>query len=107
MILMTEASRLALELGMDVNWLAGIMEKSSGRNFATRDFAAHKVLYRHNTESPEALHALLAVCRKDLALATTLSESAGLSLPLLEAIRAALDATPDEAIGESWSKLAR
>ncbi len=107
MILMTEAARLALELGMNVNWLAGIMEKSSGRNFATRVFTAHKVLYRHNTESPEALHALLAVCRKDLALATTLAESAGLSLPMLEAIKTALDEAPDEAIGESWRKLSK
>ena len=107
MILMTEAARLALELGMDVDWVAGVMEKSSGRNFATRDFTAHKMLYRHNTTSPEALHALLAVCRKDLALATTLSESAGLSMPLLEAIKAALDTTPDEAIAESWRKLAK
>ena len=107
MILMTEAARLALELGMDVNWVAGVMEKSTGRNFATRDFTAHKVLYRHNTENPEALHALLAVCRKDLALATTLSESVDLSMPLLEAIKAALDATPDESIGESWRKLGK
>ena len=105
MILMTEASRLALELGLDVDWLAGVMEKSSGRNFGTRDYASHKALYRLNTQSHETLKALLDVCRKDLALAQSLASSSKLSLPLLEAIKTALDATPNGAIGESWELL--
>ena len=105
MFLMTEASRLAVELGLDVDWLAGVMEKSSGRNLATRDYAAHKSLYRLNTASPESLKALLDVCRKDLALAHTLAESSGMALPLLEALKSALDGTPNEAIGEHWQML--
>ena len=105
MFLMTEASRLAVELGLDVDWLAGVMEKSSGRNLATRDYTAHKTLYRLNTASPESLKALLNICRKDLALAQALAESNNLPLPLLEAIKVAMDETPNEAIGDHWRLL--
>jgi 3-hydroxyisobutyrate dehydrogenase len=96
MFLMTEAMVLAVELGMDVDKLAAIMEQSSGRNLATRDYPAHKALYRLNTQSPETLKALLDICRKDLALAQSLAGSAGLSLPLVEAVKAALDQTPNQ-----------
>jgi len=106
MFLMTEASRLAQELGIDVGWLAGVMETSSGRNLATRDYEAHKGLYRYNIQSPETLAALLAVCRKDLSLAKALADSSKLSLPMLEAVKQALDRTPNEPIDEAWRKLA-
>ena len=43
--------------------LAGVMETSSGRNLATRDYEAHKGLYRYNIQSAEPLGALLAICR--------------------------------------------
>lgn len=105
MFLMTEAMVLAADLDLDVDHLAGIMEQSSGRNFATRDYPAHRTLYRLNTQTPETLKALLDICRKDLALAQSLADSAGLSLPLVEAIRTALDHTPNQSIGDSWRKL--
>jgi 3-hydroxyisobutyrate dehydrogenase len=105
MFLMTEASRLAQELGIDVGWLAGVMETSSGRNLATRDYEAHKGLYRYNVQSSEILGALLAVCRKDLSLAKALADSSGLALPILDAVKEALDQAPNKDIGESWRRL--
>jgi len=105
MFLMTEASRLAQELGIDVGWLARVMETSSGRNLATRDYEAHKDLYRYNIQSPETLGALLSVCRKDLSLAKALADFSGLSLPMLAAAKAALEQTPNESVGENWRKL--
>jgi 3-hydroxyisobutyrate dehydrogenase-like beta-hydroxyacid dehydrogenase len=106
MFLMTEASRLAQELGLDPDWVAGVMEQSSGRNLGTRDPAAHRQLYRLNTASPQSLKALLDVCRKDLALAQALAHEHGLGLPMLEAVKQALDATPDTSIGAHWRRLA-
>ena len=106
MLLMAEATRIALEMGLDPEWLAGVMEQSSGRNLGTRDPAAHRQLYRLNTASPDTLHALLQVCRKDLGLAQKLAHDRALSLPMLDAIKAALDATPDDAIGATWERLA-
>lgn len=106
MFLMAEAMLLATELGIDADRLAGIMEQSSGRNFATRDYATHKSLYRLNTQTPEALQALLAICRKDLALAQALAESRKLSLPLLEAIKTRMEDTPNASIADGWRKLA-
>ncbi len=106
MFLMAEAMLLATELGIDAHRLAGIMEQSSGRNFATRDYAAHKSLYQLNTQSPEALKALLAICRKDLALAQSLAKSTHLTLPLLAAVRTAMDGTTSQSLGERWRKLA-
>lgn len=106
MFLMAEATRLAQELGLEPDWVAGIMEQSSGRNLGTRDPAAHRALYGLNTASPETLHALLQVCRKDLGLAQTLARDQALSLPMLEAVKAALDATPDADIGAHWARLA-
>jgi 3-hydroxyisobutyrate dehydrogenase len=107
MFLMAEAMLLATELGIDVDHLAGIMEQSSGRNLATRDYSAHKALYRFNTQSPETLKALLDICRKDLALAQSLAASSKLSLPMLEAIKTSLDDTPKESIADCWRKLSR
>ena len=106
MFLMTEASRLAQELGLDPDWVAGVMEQSSGRNLGTRDPPAHRQLYQLNSDSPQRLQALLGVCRKDLALAQALALENGLALPMLEAVKAALDATPDDAIGAQWRRLA-
>jgi 3-hydroxyisobutyrate dehydrogenase len=105
MFLMTEASRLAQQLGLDPDWVAGIMEQSSGRNLGTRDPVAHRQLYRMNTASAQSLHALLEVCRKDLGLAQALARDQALVLPMLEAVKAALDATPDAAIGAHWERL--
>jgi len=104
--LMTEASRLAQELGLDLEQVAAIMEHSSGRNFGTRDPAAHRQLYRLHSASPQSLQAILAVCRKDLGLAQTLARQHALALPMLDAVKASLDATPDASIGAHWRRLA-
>ena len=106
MFLMTEASRLAQELDLDPNWVAGVMEQSSGRNLGTRDPQAHSQLYRLNTASPQSLQALLEVCRKDLAMAQALAHEHDLPMPMLDAVKASLDATPDAAIGAQWIRLA-
>ncbi len=106
MFLMTEASRLAQELGLDPEWVAGVMEQSSGRNLGTRDPKAHRELYRLNSASPKSLQALLEVCRKDLALAQALAHEHRLQLPMLDAVKSSLDATLVADIASQWRRLA-
>lgn len=106
LFLMTEAMHVAERLGMDPEWLAGVMDVSSGRNSATRDYPSHRRLYGENARSAESMRAVVDVTRKDLVLAQSLARQAGVSTPILDAVSVAHDGTPYDELLMRWKSLA-
>jgi len=88
-LLMAEATKLAVELGLDARWLFGVIETSSGRNFATRSYEVHQSFCRLITRDEQSFKALMDICGKDLELASTLAKEAGIQMSILQGIRKA------------------
>ncbi len=78
--------QLAAKLGIDQHELARIMEASSGRSLATKDYTAYKGIFGANSHSPQATKAILEICLKDHELAVTVARDVGVSTPILEGI---------------------
>jgi 3-hydroxyisobutyrate dehydrogenase-like beta-hydroxyacid dehydrogenase len=107
MLLMNEATHLATRLGIDLPFQLSVMEASSGRTWATRDFAAYSSLMHANSDDPEVTQRLLAILRKDLKLASTLAVDAGVGAPILDAVSKATDALGDADLSARWQELCR
>ena len=105
MLLMNEAAHLATRLGIDLPFLTGVMEVSSGRNSATKDFAGFRDLQLANSNDPEVTKRLLAILRKDLKLASTLARDAEIGAPILDAVSKATDALDDRDLSARWQAL--
>jgi 3-hydroxyisobutyrate dehydrogenase-like beta-hydroxyacid dehydrogenase len=105
MLLMNEAAHLAATLGIDLPFLTGVMEVSSGRNYATQDFAAYRSLLFANSDDSDVTRRLLAILRKDLKLATTLSKDSGVGTPILNAVSKATDALDAGDLSTRWQML--
>jgi 3-hydroxyisobutyrate dehydrogenase-like beta-hydroxyacid dehydrogenase len=105
MLLMNEAAHLATTLGIDLPFQLSVMEASSGRTWATGDFAAYGGLMHANSDDPDVTHRLLAILRKDLKLATTLSKDSGVSTPVLDAVSKATDALEGGDLNARWQAL--
>jgi len=107
MLLMNEAAHLAATLGIDLPFQLGVMEASSGRTWATGDFAAYRSLMHANSDDPDVTLRLLAILRKDLKLATTLSKESDVATPVLDAVSKATDALDGGALIARWQALWR
>jgi 3-hydroxyisobutyrate dehydrogenase-like beta-hydroxyacid dehydrogenase len=105
MLLMNEAAHLATRLGIDLPFLTGVMEVSSGRNSATQDFAGFRDLQLANSRDPEVTRRLLAILRKDLKLASTLAKDAEVGSPILDAVSKATDALDERDLSARWQAL--
>jgi 3-hydroxyisobutyrate dehydrogenase len=106
-LLMNEAAHLATELGIDLPFLVSVMEASSGRNSATRDYGAYRDLHLANSLDPDVTRRLQAILRKDLKLASTLARDADVSTPILHAVSKATDALTEEDLSARWQAVAR
>ena len=107
MLLMNEAAHLAATLGIDLPFQLGVMEASSGRTWATGNFAAYSSLMHANSDDPDVTLRLLAILRKDLKLATTLSKDAHVATPVLDAVSKATDALDGGDLNARWQALWR
>ena len=102
MLLMGEASHLATALGIDLPFLTSVMEVSSGRSFASKDFAAYRALHMANARDPDVTGRLLAILKKDLKLARTLAGEVGISAPILDSVSRATDGLATEHLFARW-----
>ena len=105
MLLMNEAAHLATELGIDLPFLTGVMEVSSGRNFASGNYPAYRDLMLSNSREPAVTGRLLAILRKDLKLASTLAGETGIATPALDALSKATDAIGEDDLWSRWQAL--
>jgi 3-hydroxyisobutyrate dehydrogenase len=105
MLLMNEAAHLATRLGIDLPFLTGVMEVSSGRNSATQNFSAFRDLQLANSRDPEVTRRLLAILRKDLKLASALAGDVEIGTPILDAVSKATDALEDHDLSARWQAL--
>ena len=102
MLLMTEAAHLATSIGIDLPFLLRIMEVSSGRNYASGNFAAFRALTLSNGQDLDTTSRLLAILKKDLGLASTLSGEEGVAMPVLQAVAAATRGLDAEDLFARW-----
>jgi 3-hydroxyisobutyrate dehydrogenase-like beta-hydroxyacid dehydrogenase len=105
MLLMNEAAHLATRLGIDLPFLTSVMEVSSGRNSATKDFAGFRDLQLANSRDPAVTRRLLAILRKDLKLASTLAGDVEIGAPILAAVSKATDALDEDDLSARWQAL--
>ncbi|KAB0267493.1 NAD(P)-dependent oxidoreductase [Microvirga brassicacearum] len=106
LFLFAETMRVAQLLGMDLQRLADVMERSSGRNNGTKDWTARQGLFRWNSGDLAAARSVVDVTRKDLHHALMLAERAGAATPLLRALVQGHDETPYGDVLERWRALA-
>ena len=85
-LLTAEAMKVGKHYGMDLNKLASIMDKSSGRNFFTQDWEQGKATYAYFAKSPELVKVAVDLCRKDLQHARALVQQGDLRCHLLNQI---------------------
>ena len=83
------------------------MEASSGRTWATSNFDAYRSLMHANSDDPDVTRRLLAILRKDLKLATTLSQDSRVATPVLDAVSQATDALDGGDLNARWQALWR
>jgi 3-hydroxyisobutyrate dehydrogenase len=107
MLLMNEAAHLATRLGIDLPFLSGVMEASSGRNSATQNYGAFRDLQLANSQDPAVTRRLLAILRKDLKLAATLAQDVEIGTPILQAVSMATDALEEDDLIARWQALGR
>jgi 3-hydroxyisobutyrate dehydrogenase-like beta-hydroxyacid dehydrogenase len=107
MLLMNEAAHLAARLGIDLPFLTGVMEVSSGRNFASGNYGAYRDLLLANSDDPDVTRRLLAILRKDLKLASTLAKDVDIGTPILHAVSKATDALTEDDLSARWQALGR
>lgn len=102
MLLMTEAAHLATRIGIDLPFLLRIMEVSSGRNYASGNFEAFRALTLSNGQDLDTTSRLLAILKKDLGLANTLSSEEAVSMPVLRAVAGAARGLEAEDLFVRW-----
>jgi 3-hydroxyisobutyrate dehydrogenase len=85
-LITAEALEMAIKLGIDLKWLADVMEASSGRNVATKDIEGFRSVYRYNAQTAESFKAVIDICRKDLILGQTLAKELNVFPPILHAL---------------------
>jgi len=103
--LMIEVSKMALMLGMDIAWLARVMESSSGRNVATRDYEEQRQFYRITGKDLGTLKSIVDICRKDFELARSLARELEVPTPILDAVTRANSEVPYELLLKDWQSL--
>jgi 3-hydroxyisobutyrate dehydrogenase len=107
MLLMNEAAHLATRLGIDMKFLASVMDVSSGRNFASGNYGAYRDLLLANSTDPDVTKRLLKILRKDLKLASTLAKGVEIGTPVLHAVSQATDAIEEDDLVARWQATAK
>lgn len=102
MLLMTEAAHLATSIGVDLPFLLRVMEVSSGRNYASGNFEAFRALTLSNGQDIDTTRRLLAILKKDLGLASTLSSEEAVAMPILQAVASATRELAAEDLFARW-----
>ena len=97
-----EAMMVGQKYGMDPYKLASIMDTSSGRNFATKDWEMGRGFYKIFSENLDMAKTALDLCRKDLEHAQKLGQGVNVASPLLDQIVGALNNFSYEEIKERW-----
>ena len=97
-----EAMTIGQNYGMSPNKLASIMETSSGRNFATKDWASGRKFFEIFSENLDMTKTVLDLCRKDLKNCQELGRGVNVASPLLDQIVGALKNFSYEEIKERW-----
>ncbi len=104
-LLMAETMALGARLGMDLEALTTVMDRGSGRNIATGNWASRRALYETYARDGTLLAANNTICRKDLALALALAERAGIALPITTGLAATVESTPTEVLQVAWTAI--
>lgn len=107
MLLMNEAAHLATRLGIDMPFLASVMDVSSGRNFASGNYGAYRDLLLVNSTDPDVTKRLLKILRKDLKLASTLAKDVAIGTPVLHAVSQATDGIEEDDLVARWQATAK
>jgi len=95
-----------IKLGIDLKWLADVMEASSGRNVATKDIEGFRSVYKYNAQTPKSLKAVIDICRKDLVLGQALAKQLNVFTPTLDALASGNKAVSYEDILATWRAVA-
>ncbi len=104
-LLMAETMALGASLGMDLDALTATMDRGSGRNIATGNWASRRALYETYARDGDLLAANNDICRKDLALALALAERAGIALPITAGLAASVGATEPAELQPTWAAI--
>jgi len=101
-LITAEALEMAIKLGIDLKWLADVMEASSGRNVATKDIEGFRSVDKYNAQTPKSLKAVIDICRKDLVLGQALGKQLQVLTPTLYALALGSEAVSYEDILATW-----
>ena len=102
MFLSVEAMLIGQKCGMEPFKLAPILETSSGRNFATKDWEKGRAVFKIFSQSIDLTKVLVDLSLKDLKHAQKLAKGANVECPLLDYIIQALSNFSYEEIKERW-----
>ncbi len=105
-LITAEALAMAIKLGIDLKWLADVMEASSGRNVVTKDIEGFRSVYKYNAQTPKSLKAVIDICRKDLVLGQALAKQLNVFTPTLDALASGNKAVSYEDILATWRAVA-
>src|SRR6266404_1266473 len=105
-LITAEALAMAIKLGIDLKWLADVMEASSGRNVASKDIEGFRSVYKYNAQTPKSLKAVIDICRKDLVLGQALAKQLNVFTPTLDALASGNKAVSYEDILATWRAVA-
>jgi len=104
-VLAAEAYKLALDQGLDLTDVARVLDVSSGRNAFSADPAGPQSKYASMTRDGEAFASLVAIMRKDLALAVDMASRTAGQYPALHAIEAVVASLGNETFTD-WRRIA-
>jgi 3-hydroxyisobutyrate dehydrogenase len=105
LFLCVEAMLVGKAYGLDLQRLAAILETSSGRNFATKDWERGKATFGFFAKSLELCKVGLDLAGKDLHHAQELATMAGLDTPLLDHILDAIHQFSPKKLQAQWSSV--
>ena len=102
LFLSVEAMRIAQKSSMDLKKITSVLEKSSGRNFATQDWEKRRAVYQIFSQSDDLAKVAYDLCLKDLKHAKELAEEVNVDSPFLAHIIRALQSFSSEELKEQW-----
>jgi 3-hydroxyisobutyrate dehydrogenase-like beta-hydroxyacid dehydrogenase len=102
LMLLAEGLQLARAHGMDLDRLSAVMEASSGRNAGSADWQRTQAVFEEFSSDLPRVASFLRINAKDMQLALTLGERAGIAMPIL---RAALQATAAMSAQEMYDRM--
>lgn len=99
-----EAYRLAVEQGLTLAEVTRIMELSTGRNFFSREPGDAPKAYAAWANTPPEFASIMAIIRKDIALALELAEASTGSFPVTKGLYDTIGTLGDETLA-TWQTI--